>query len=468
MGRRTKIVCTLGPAVDTKESLRQLIEAGMNVARINCSHGDWPTRLQWIGAIRELSAQVAPVGILVDLQGPKVRIGEIAAGSRSVRRGTRVSIGPGDDADIPFSDADALGKLAVNDVVLLGDGAVDLRLMEARNGGFIALVRSDGTIRSRQGVSALGKSLAGGGMTAKDRDDAFQAIRAGADFIALSYVRAGADVDELRHMITHHDSPVQTCAKIETEEALSAIDEIIARSDILMIARGDLGLHVRLERVPILQKELIRKCAMAGKPVITATQMLESMVNSPRPTRAEASDVANAILDGSDAVMLSAETAIGVHPIAAVKTMSRIASEADRLCDREARRAETLSRLRRVGVTRAIAFAAVEISEQMGAAAILATTTSGQTARWMSQARPKAPVLAVAWSEAVARQLSIVWGVQALVLPRPATTDDAVRNAMMAFRELGKVRTGQQVVVTAGAPPGITDRTNLVTVQSIP
>jgi pyruvate kinase len=305
-------------------------------------------------------------------------------------------------------------------------------------------------------------------MTEKDREDALHAMRAGADFIALSYVRAGSDLDELRHMIAEHNSPAQTCAKIETEEALSAIEEIIERSDFLMIARGDLGLHVRLERVPILQKQLIRKCAMAGKSVITATQMLESMVHSPRPTRAEASDVANAIFDGSDAVMLSAETAIGAHPIAAVKTMSRIADEADRLCDRKARRAETLSQLRKIGVTRAMAFAAVEISEQMGAAAILATTTSGQTARWMSQARPKAPVLAVAWSEAVARQLSVVWGVQALVLPRPATTDEAVRDAMMAFRELGKVRPGQQVVVTAGAPPGITDRTNLVTVQTIP
>lgn len=440
----------------------------MNVARINCSHGDWPTRLQWIEAIRELSSPVAPIGILVDLQGPKVRIGKLASEALSVRRGTPVSIGPGDDADIPFSDADALRKLAAGDVVLLGDGAVDLRLIEARNGGFVARVRSNGTIRSHQGVSVLGKSLASGGMTAKDHEDALQAIRVGADFIALSYVRAGADIDELRHMIAQHNSPAQTCAKIETEEALSAIDEIIVRSDLLMIARGDLGLHVRLERVPILQKQLIRKCALAGKPVITATQMLESMVHSPRPTRAEASDVANAIFDGSDAVMLSAETAIGAHPIAAVKTMSRIAYEADRLCDRKGRRAETLSRLRRVGVTRAIAFAAVEISEQMGADAILATTTSGQTARWMSQARPKAPVLAVAWSEAVARQLSVVWGVQALVLPRPATTDEAVRNAMVAFRELGKVRTGQQVVVTAGAPPGITDRTNLVTVQTIP
>jgi len=466
--RRAKIVCTLGPAVDSREAVRALIQAGMNVARINCSYGDWNTRLRWIEWVREFSPKLAPVGILVDLQGRKVRIGALPSDVLTIERGRRILFGPSSDADIPFTDANALQRLAVGDVVLLGDGAVELRLINERDGGFESVARAGGVVRSRQGVSVIGKSIAGRGMTDRDREVAVEAARAGADVVALSYVQGASELDELRGVIERSQSPAQICAKIETEEALRAIDEIIEHADMLMIARGDLGLQVRLERIPILQKRLIRKCARVGKPIITATQMLESMAQSARPTRAEVTDVANAILDGTDAMMLSAETSVGAYPIAAVKMMARIAREAEQAGDPAIRREAPRSPRPELGVTRAVAAAAVAISEQIAASAILVTTTSGQTARWIAQARPKVAVYAVAWSEEVARQLSVTWGVQAIALPRPVTTDEAVQNAMLAFRELGMLRPGQRVVVTAGAPPGTTDRTNLATVQTVP
>jgi pyruvate kinase len=463
VARRTKIVCTLGPAVDSKAKIKALISAGMNVARINCSHGDWQTRERWIAWIRELQPKVAPVGILIDLQGPKFRIGEIAGGSRVLKTNAAITVANSGKCDLTIPDQQVWDSLKKGDRILLGDGGVEIKIVAKKGKALSAKAVSGGTVRSRQGLTVVGRSFRVPALTQKDKGDLKKALELDADFIALSYVRRAEDLKELRLLINKKDKAIKTVAKIETRDALENIEEIVKESDVVMVARGDLGLQMDLEGVPVAQKRIIAVCNDRATPVITATQMLESMVASPRPTRAEASDVANAILDGTDAVMLSAETATGAYPVEAVRTMARIAQSAERLIQTCA----TDSQAHSDTETDSVAHAAVGIAAALSVKAILTSSTSGLTPRLVSRYRPAVPVLCVSWNARTHRQLSLVWGVESVAEAIPKTTDDAVDRTVKAFRRLNRIRPKDKVVVTAGVPAGVPGNTNMILVLDV-
>lgn len=469
MKRRTKIVCTLGPAVDSKEKIRALIDAGMNVARLNCSHGDWETRRKWAGWVRELSDELAPVAILADLQGPKFRIGNVRDGEIQIRTGQTVTMGPRDDLDIPVHQPEILHAMCVNCRLLLGDGEIELKVTEAqRDGTFCARVVTGGMLKNRKGITLVNKVFDVPALTEKDLIDVEEAIALGVDYIALSYVKDSSDVRQLRRIVEKKDPSIGLCAKIETREAIRDLDDILKVVDLVMVARGDMGLQMDLEEVPGHQKRIISDCAWAGKPVITATQMLESMIHSPRPTRAEATDVFNAILDGTDAVMLSGETAAGEYPIECVKTMVRIAEKAEAVYDRDVIDREFVERAKRgVSHTDAIAHAVSEMAHLIEPKAIITTTTSGQTPRLVSKFRPKAPILCATWNRRTQAKMAVVWGVEALYIPAPKTTDEVVQNAIDAFYSKKRLKLDDLVIVTAGIPAGTPGNTNMILTQTV-
>jgi pyruvate kinase len=463
MRRHTKIVCTIGPAVDSKEAIGALIRAGMNVARLNCSHGDWETRAKWIGWIRELSPSIAPVGILADLQGPKIRIGSVAGGAAQLSPGQSLTVGPASSCSIPIFDQAVLAEMRPGDRLLLGDGNVELKLKREGDGIWEAVAITGGTVRSRQGLTLVGRVFNVPAYTEQDRLDAAKACELEVDFIALSYVHDADELRKLKNTIEGHGAHCRVCAKIETRAALKNLDSILKEADVLMVARGDLGLQMNLEDVPLAQKEIIRRCNAIGKPVITATQMLESMLQAPRPTRAEVADVANAILDGTDAVMLSGETATGGFPIECVDTMARIAVKAEAMLDHEAILArETTRAAGKVSSAFAIARAVARLSEATQPRAILTTSTSGQTAILVSKYRPRKPILCATWNRKTHTQLSVVWGVDAIHIPLPGSTDEIVQNAMEGFVGHKRLKPGDSVIVTAGVPAGTPGHTNLI------
>ncbi|MFN3684728.1 MAG: pyruvate kinase [Fimbriimonadaceae bacterium] len=464
--RRTKIVCTLGPAVDSRERIRELIAAGMNVARVNCSHGDWESKRRWIAWFREESPELGPVAVLADLQGPKFRIGQLPGPPRELAAGDSVRVGPAPEADVPIDQPEVLAALGPGSTLLLGDGQIEVRVEGVDGGLFRGSVVCGGTLRGRQGVTVVGRSFDSAPLTDKDLDDVRQAVEADVDYIALSYVRSADDVRLLRRIVDGRKPGIGIVAKIETPEAVRNLEEILEASDAIMVARGDLGLQVPLESVPHVQKTAIRCALRRGKPVITATQMLESMMESGRPTRAEATDVANAVLDGTDALMLSGETAAGAYPVEAVRWMARIAEEAERHFDYEGRLREA-SRSERVEHTMAVAYGAAQLAAMLRPKAILSTTTSGQTARLVSSFRPVAPLWCGAWVPRVARRMALVWGVTALVQPKETNTDHLVDRLISSFRDQGMLREGDTVVVTAGVPAGEPGHTNLILTRTV-
>lgn len=468
MKRRSKIVCTLGPAVDSREKIKALIEAGMNVARINCSHGDWDTRRQWITWIRELSSDLGPIAILADLQGPKFRMDRLSADFVELEIGQSVTVGCGPAATIPISQPEILAAMSPNCRLLLGDGNVELKLGQKADENFTAKVVTSGQVKSRQGVTLVGKVFEVAPMTEKDREDIGFACAAGVDYIALSYVKEADDIVALRREVDRYDPSIGLCAKIETREAIKDLDNILKVVDLIMVARGDLGLQMDIEDVPIMQKRIIEMSTWAGKPVITATQMLESMIENARPTRAEATDIANAVLDGTDALMLSGETASGAYPIECVRTMVRIAEKAEALFDRSKMDARFYehSLKAHVGHPEAIAQSVANLASLLKPAAVISTTVSGNTARLVSKYRPKAPVLCATYDERTQARLAVVWGVEALRLPTPKTTEEGVRNAIAAFVKKKRLKKGDLVVVTAGVPFG-EGNTNLILTQVV-
>lgn len=466
MKRCTKIVCTLGPAVDSRGKIAALIRAGMNVARFNCSHGDWEQKRRWANWIRELSPDVAPVAILVDLQGPKFRIGALESGQRVFKAGQSATVGKG-DADIPVEQREILGEMEPGDRLLLGDGEVELRLLRGGQGRFEARVATGGVVKSRQGVTLVGKVFDVPALTPKDLEDIREGCAVGADFIALSYVHGGGDMRKLRKEVDRYDAGVRLCAKIETEAALNHLDAILEASDVVMVARGDLGLQMDLEDVPLAQKQIIEQSIRAGRPVITATQMLESMVHSARPTRAEATDVANAVLDGTDALMLSGETATGQYPVEAVRVMARIARKTESTCQTRMVRGGAVDPKGKAVGTDAIAWAVRELALRLKPRAILTTTTSGQTARLVSRFRPPVPILCATWNAKTLAQMSVVWGVEAVGVPLPQSTDEIIEKSIHAFVRRRRLKYGDLVVITAGVPAGIPGHTNLILTQVV-
>jgi pyruvate kinase len=476
---RTKIVCTLGPATDNEDTLRAIIRAGMDVARMNFSHGAYEEHTARIDMVRRLAGEEnALVAIMGDLQGPKFRVGALPAGGIELARESTVTFSDHeDDGVIPFPHGDVLSALQVGHKLLIDDGAMTLLVTGKPDlTTALCLVVTGGKLTSHKGVSVPGLKIATSSITPKDRADLEFAIKAGVDAIALSFVRSASDVRELRQMIADLGGAQLIVAKLEKPDAVADLPAIADASDVLMVARGDLGVESAPEEVPFYQKQIIRHCLRAGKPVITATQMLQSMIEAPSPTRAEASDVANAVLDGTDAVMLSAETAVGEYPVAAVQAMARIATRAEEHGDRRRELIELMLRRNRAEQdditdhrTDAITDAAVNIASEIGAKAIVCATSSGYTARMVSRHRPAAPVVCMTPHERALKYSAFMWGVRGVQAEtRMGSTDELFESAAKLAATMGLAKTDDFVVVTAGLPLGSgSGQTNVIKTQQV-
>ncbi|AGX05802.1 MULTISPECIES: pyruvate kinase [Bacillaceae] len=472
--RKTKIVCTIGPASESIEKLTQLIEAGMNVSRLNFSHGDFEEHGARIKNIREASKSTGKtVAILLDTKGPEIRTNNMENGAVELEAGNNIIVsmnevlGNADKFSVTY--AGLIDDVHTGSKILLDDGLIGLEVtkIDKANSEIHTKILNSGTLKNKKGVNVPGVSVKLPGITEKDANDILFGIEQGVDFIAASFVRRASDVLEIRQLLEDNNaSHIQIIPKIENQEGVDNIDEILEVSDGLMVARGDLGVEIPAEEVPLVQKSLIKKCNIQGKPVITATQMLDSMQRNPRPTRAEASDVANAIFDGTDAIMLSGETAAGTYPVEAVQTMHNIASRAESALDHK----EILSNRSKDNehnITDAIGQSVAHTALNLDVNAIITPTESGHTARMISKYRPKAPIVAVTSQESVTRRLSLVWGVYPQVGQEASTTDDMLDSAVQESMNSGLVGSGDLVVITAGVPVGEAGTTNLMKIHVI-
>jgi pyruvate kinase len=467
--RLAKIVCTIGPSSMAEGIIEQMARAGMDVARLNFSHGTQAEHRQAIERIRSVEARIGkPIAILQDLQGPKIRLGTFAGGSALLRRGdafvltTEAVSGTAERASISYGGF--ARDVKAGDRVLLDDGRIALDVEEIRDTDVRCRVAVGGLVRDHKGVNLPRTALRLPVLTEKDREDLEFGLRHGVDYVGVSFVRSAADVLEVREVINEHRSDAQVVAKLERPEALGRLDEILAATAAVMVARGDLGVEVPLEEVPVAQKEILRRARIARSPVIVATQMLESMVTSPRPTRAEVSDVANAVLDGTDAVMLSAESATGAYPVEAVRVLDRIIRRTEaafplKMMDRP-RRGE-------VSFPQAISDAASFASEELKARAIVAFTQSGSTARLISQDRPPVPIIAFTPNERVRRRLALDWGVIPRLIKSQTTIDQMVTDIEASLLADRSVRYNDILVIVAGAPLGVRGTVNLLKLHRV-
>jgi pyruvate kinase len=465
--RRTKIVATLGPASSSPQVIAALIAAGMDGARLNMSHGNHDDHRLRAGLTRDAEAASGrPIAIIADLQGPKLRIGDLAEPIK-LERGATVVIAGEDvarDGDLPISPAVLGSVLQVGHDVLIDDGHVKLRVETVESGRASCQVISGGLVSSQKGVNLPGIPLPIPSITTKDRADLEFALEFGVDFVALSFVRSASDVRELRTLIEAHGSRAHIIAKIEKAEAIAALDEILAETDAVMVARGDLGVEIGTADVPLLQKRIIARSLERGRPVITATQMLESMIHQPEPTRAEASDVANAVLDGTSAIMLSGETAMGEFPIESVEVMNRLACAVEPSLDyrHEIPHADDVPT-----IGQAMSNAACDIAEALSAKAILVPTFSGSTASAVARLRPRRPIVAITHHAHSLRHMALEWGVTPLEIPETNDVEDLWEQAVVAARENGIVETGDRVVITAGTAVNIPGSTNVIKVDIV-
>ena len=467
---RTKIICTLGPATMEKKIIADLAEKGMNVARVNFSHGSYDDKLIMIGHVREVSQETGnPIAILGDLSGPKIRVGDIEGGILSLEAGDLLTI----------TSANVLGKAGlistnytnlVSDVekdnrILLDDGAIELRVEDIRPEEVRTRVIIGGELKPHKGMNLPGVNVSIPSITAKDFKDIEFAIEHQFDLLALSFVRSPEDVVKAKKLITNFGADTPLIAKIEKEEAVKAFDDVLAIADGVMVARGDLGVEMASEQVPLIQKRIIRKCNEAGKPVITATQMLESMIHNSRPTRAETSDVANAVIDGSDAVMLSGETAVGDYPVKACETMCRIIDGVE--CEVGKGRSMVDNAPKGENIEDAVTAAACRAAELLKAKCIVAYTQTGSTARRLSKYRPRTRILAFTPSESIRRRLSVFWGVRSALVQEVVDTDSMVSVAEKIAAGNGLAERGDIIVVVSGTPIGVAGSTNMINVHRI-
>jgi len=470
--RRTKIVCTLGPASERRETLLEMAQAGMDVVRLNFSHGTHESHEARFRLVREVESEIGrPLSALQDLCGPKLRIGEVPAGGIPLHPGEKciLCIGdyePGPPPRIPVPIPALVRALEPGNHVYLDDGQIELIVTDEQEDEVVCQVQHGGVLMSRKGLTAPSVPFSIPALTDKDLDDLKFGLKMGVDWVAVSFVRRASDLQPVRQMLRRMGSEAQVISKIERPEAVDAIEEVLEASDGLMVARGDLGVEMPLYQVPIIQKELIRRCYGAGKPVITATQMLESMTRSPRPTRAEVSDVANAILDGTSAVMLSGETAVGDHPVQTVATMAAIARFTEANLD-YAKLLEAGLRGGPGSITDAISQGVAEIANDLKASAILCSTTSGHTARMVSRMRPPMPIIAATANENTYHRLPLIWGVRPLLVPHTTSTDERLTATVQGALEAGWIQPGETVVITLGAPVGTPGHTNLIKVQKV-
>ncbi len=470
--RKTKIVCTIGPSSESYEMITELIKAGMNVARLNFSHGDFEEHGNRIINIRRACKELnRNVAILLDTKGPEIRTGKLKEDSVELVQDRRIILTTedilGDAERLSVTYKNLPRDVHIGSTILIDDGLVALSVVDIRETEIECRIVNGGTIRSRRGVNVPGIKISLPGITEKDANDIIFGIEQGVDFIAASFVRKASDVLEIRELLERHNaSHIQIISKIENQEGVENLDEILEVSDGLMVARGDLGVEIPAEEVPLVQKRMIEKCNRAGKPVITATQMLDSMQRNPRPTRAEASDVANAIFDGTDAIMLSGETAQGKYPIESVQTMARIAERAESALQyREIFIKQ--SNAQQTAITEVISQAVANSALDLDAKAILTSTESGYTARMVSKYRPKAPIIAVTPNEHVMRRLCLTWGVIPVKGEEARTTDEMFQMAIDRGIQTGILGLGDIVVITAGVPVGRSGTTNLIKIHQI-
>jgi pyruvate kinase len=487
---RTKIVCTIGPASRDPATLRSLILAGMDVARLNFSYGDQEYHRENMAHIRDAAAELGrTVAILCDLQGPKLRVGMMQEGGVLLKGGEDITLTSrrivGQEGEIPVQSEHLSRAVEPHDRILLDDGLLELEVLHTEGTEISCRVVVGGRLESNKGMNLPRTPLTVPTITAKDRDDLCFALEQGVDWVALSFVLSAQDVQRLKALIEQHDpQPAKACviAKIEKPAAVAHIDQIVAAADGIMIARGDLAIETSPEEVPMVQKMIIAKCNALGKPVITATQMLDSMTHNPRPTRAEASDVANAILDRTDAIMLSGETAVGKYPTDSVRTMVRIAQHVERSshlyfpASRSPVPADWLKRptpsaahspVSQHAVANAVSRAACQTAHELGAVAIITPTSSGHTARMVAQHRPAMPVVATPYNPRVQRQLMLQWGVCPLLARRAEDTDQTIAEAIYTARSAGMVKPGDTVVLTAGSADSGPGTTNIMKVQQV-
>lgn len=467
--RRAKIVCTLGPATATSEIINKLVDAGMNVARLNLSHGDQEVHTRSYELVRAASiASGKGVGILADLQGPKIRLARFASGPVELRIGDSFTITtrdvPGDATICGTTYSGLPGDCKVGDRILIDDGRVGLEVVQVTTDSVITRVTEAGTVSDNKGINLPGVAVSVPALSEKDISDLRWALRQGVDMIALSFVRNAADVVDVHRIMDEEGRRIPVIAKIEKPQAIENLKEIIDSFDGIMVARGDLGVELPLEQVPMVQKRAIELARAATKPVIVATQMLESMITSNRPTRAEASDVANAVLDGADALMLSGETSIGVDPVHVVETMSRIITHIE---------AEALEKLPKLAddaqgeTAKAMCLAAVDVATHVEAVSLVAFTETGSSARLVARHRSRTRIMAFTPNEHVRNQLSLVWGTETFLVPRVSHTDEMVAQLDKILLEFGIFKMHDPIVVIAGVPPGVPGSTNGMRVHQL-
>ena len=469
--RKTKIICTLGPSTDKDGVLRELIANGMNVARFNFSHGsheEHKGRLDLLKSLREELGR--PVAALLDTKGPEIRLKDFKNGTEMLEAGqtftltTRDVEGTQEICSITYKDLPQ--DVAPGGTIMLDDGLIKLQIQTVNDTDIVCTVLNNGKIKNKKGVNVPGVHLSMPYMSQRDKDDIIFGIEQGFDFIAASFVRTAQDVYEIRNLLNEYDSNIRIIAKIENREGVNNIDSILAAADAVMVARGDLGVEIDFTELPGIQKNIIERSFSFGKPIVTATQMLDSMMVNPRPTRAEISDVANAIYDGTSAIMLSGETAAGAYPVEALKTMSAIAERTE---TENHARVEYLTEATngKISVSDATAHAACLTAKDVNAAAIVTVSESGTTARLLSKYRPQQPIIACVMKEQVQRQLSLSWGITSLMMPLAHSTDELIEMSTALAKENGFLHNGELAVVTAGVPVGISGTTNMIKIHMV-
>jgi len=471
--RRAKIVCTLGPSSNFYEKIKAIAKAGMDVARLNFSHGTHDDHQKVIKIIRRISNELnKPIAILQDLQGPKIRILKFAEGFIELKRGQKFILTTrnvlGDNEIVSVSYKSFAKDVKSNDIILLDDGLLKLKVEKIKGQDVICKVIFGGMLSNHKGLNLPGNILSVNALTNKDKKDLQFGIKNDVDYVALSFVQKPEDISDIKKIISRAKKEIPVVAKIEKPQAVDSIEEIIDKSDVIMVARGDLGVEVSVEEVPSIQKRIIALCNKKGTPVITATQMLESMIHNPRPTRAEASDVANAILDGTDAVMLSGETAVGKFPVTSVQTMHRIVN----LTEKNVRSINWQSRRRdsdqKYGISSSIGYSACQAADLVDATMIVCLTQSGTTARMIARYRPKQPLIAVTHTEDTLRRLNLVWGVLPYSIHEFGDNmDEAIKDILNTIKHKSPVKKGDKIVITAGLPFHSRRGTNMLRIEEI-
>ena len=468
--RKTKIICTLGPSTDKEGVLRDLIANGMNVARFNFSHGSHEEHLGRFEKLKALREELGkPVAALLDTKGPEIRLKDFKNGVENLVAGqtftltTRDVEGTNEICSITYKDLPM--DVEPNGTIMLDDGLIKLQIQTVNDTDIVCTVLNNGKIKNKKGVNVPGVHLSMPYMSQRDKDDIIFGIQQGYDFIAASFVRTAQDVYDIRNLLNQYDSNIRIIAKIENREGVNNIDSILAAADAVMVARGDLGVEIDFTELPGIQKTIIERSFSFGKPIVTATQMLDSMIVNPRPTRAEISDVANAIYDGTSAIMLSGETAAGAYPVEALKTMSAIAERTEQ--ENHARFVPLTENTGKISVSDATAHAACLTAKDVNAAAIVTVSESGNTARLLSKYRPEQPIIACVMKEQVQRQLALSWGITPLMMPLAHSTDELIEMSTALAKENGYLHNGELAVVTAGVPVGVSGTTNMIKIHMV-